>query len=118
MSSFRPVVLLSWLHEGQEQAYEAAHERIPEDLYQSLSKAGVRDWAIWRDGLALLHLVDVDDYAAFGDRLAGDPVNDRWQREMAAYVERFDVVEEIPLLTAPTLVWSMRAQLAASTDER
>jgi len=118
MSMFRPVVLVSNLHEGQEQAYEAAHARIPEDLYQALTRVGVKDWAIWRDGRKLLHLVDVDSYEAVAEGLAGDPVNDRWQAEMAVFVESFDEVDAIPLLTAPTLVWSMSRQLATDTDER
>lgn len=114
MSTFRPVVLLSVLREGQEEAYEAAHERIPHDLYEALSRVGVRDWAIWRDGRTLLHLVDVDDYAAVEEGLADDPVNDRWQAEMAEFVERFDEVTEIPVLDSPTLVWSLRRQVGDS----
>jgi L-rhamnose mutarotase len=118
MSTFRPVVLVSVLREGQERAYDAAHRRIPEDLYQSLRRVGVRDWAIWRDGRTLLHLVDVDDYAAVGEGLSDDPVNDRWQAEMAVFVDHFEEVTEIPVLTAPSLVWSMRRQLANNEDER
>lgn len=118
MSSFRPVVLLSHLRAGQEAAYERAHAKIPEDLLATLRRVGVRDWAIWRDGTTLLHLVDVDDYAAVEELLVGDPINDRWQAEMAAYVDSFDVVVEIPVLAAPRLVWSMRAQAAGDVDER
>lgn len=117
MSMFRPVVLVSVLREGQEMAYEAAHERIRDDLYESLSRVGVRDWAIWRDGRTLLHLVDVDDYAAVETGLTGDPVNDRWQAEMAVFVERFDEVTEIPVLDSPSLVWSMRRQFAHTTGK-
>jgi L-rhamnose mutarotase len=118
MSMFRPVVLVSVLREGQEAAYEVAHQRIPEDLYESLTRVGVRDWAIWRDGRILLHLVDVDDYDAVGEGLADDPVNERWQAEMAEFVERFEDVTTIPALSAPTLVWSMREQVANNSDER
>ena len=114
----RPVMLVSHLRAGQEKAYEVAHRRIPEDLFQALTRVGVRDWAIWRDGRTLLHLVDVDSYEAVGEGLSGDPVNERWQAEMAEFVESFDEVTEIPVLAAPTLVWSMRRQLATTTDER
>lgn len=117
MTTFRPVILVSLLRERQESAYDAAHARIPEDLYQSLTRVGVRDWAIWRDGRTLLHLVDVDDYDAVGEGLADDPVNERWQAEMAVFVEGFEDVTEIPVLTAPSLVWSMRRQLAKNEDE-
>lgn len=117
MSTFRPVILVSLLREGQESAYETAHARIPEDLSQSLTRVGVRDWAIWRDGRTLLHLVDVDDYDAVGEGLADDPVNERWQSEMSVFVEGFEDVVQIPVLTAPSLVWSMRRQLANNEDE-
>lgn len=117
MSFFQPVVLLSVLREGQESAYESAHARIPDDVFAALTRVGVRDWAIWRDGRRLLHLVDVDDYAAVEAGLTGDPVNDRWQAEMAVFVERFEDVTEIPALAAPTLVWSMRRQAAAEATE-
>jgi L-rhamnose mutarotase len=118
MSMFRPVVLVSVLKDGQEAGYEVAHRRIPEDLFQSLTRVGVRDWAIWRDGRTLLHLVDVDDYDAVGEGLADDPVNERWQAEMAVFVDHFEDVTHIPALAAPTLVWSMREQAATSSDER
>lgn len=110
MTTFKTFVLVSVLREGQEQAYEAAHQRIPEDLHRVLANAGVRDWGIWRDGRQLLHLVDVDDYQAMAESLAGDPVNDRWQAEMADYVEYFEDVQAIPILSNPTLVWSMARQ--------
>ncbi|MDH2394116.1 L-rhamnose mutarotase [Streptomyces sp. HNM0663] len=112
MGHFRPVILVTVLREGKELAYEAAHQQIPEDLFAALTGGGVRDWAIWRDGRTLLHLVDIDDYAALEKHLTDDPVNDRWQAEMAVYVERFDEVGQIPMLEAPRLVWSMRRQMA------
>lgn len=118
MSSFRPVVLVSHLRPGQEAGYEQAHARIPEDLLATLRRVGVRDWTIWREGTTLLHLVDVDDYAAVEDRLVGDPVNGRWQAEMAAYVDGFDDVVEIPVLASPGLVWSMRSQVRSTVGER
>lgn len=118
MSTFRPVVLVSILREGQEDAYEAAHRRIPDDLFQALTGAGVRDWAIWRDGRTLLHQVDVDDYSSVEEQLTDDAVNDRWQAEMAVFVERFEEVAEIPLLSAPTLVWSMRVQKESRVERQ
>ncbi len=112
MTSLRASILMSVLREGQGEAYEAAHTRIPDDLAETLIAAGVRDWGIWRDGRFLLHLVDVDDYDAMAASLAGNAVNDRWQAEMAAYVEHFEEVTSIPVLAAPKLVWSMSRQLA------
>jgi L-rhamnose mutarotase len=71
--------------------YEQAHRRIPEDLLVALRRAGVRDWRIWRDGLDLFHLVDVDDYAAMRHALRDDPANIAWQERLAPF---FDVADD------------------------
>lgn len=83
------IALHSFLHPGQELGYEQAHQTIPDDLLAALQRAGIRDWAIWRDGQDLFHLVDCDDFDAAQRALAGDPVNQRWQQTMSAYVARF-----------------------------
>src|SRR5688500_17795504 len=94
----RAVVLRSRLRPGQEGAYEAEHERVPDDLLAALDTGGVRDWVIWRDGFELLHLVDVDDYAALEEHLVGNDANDRWQAAMARHVEGFDDLASSPSL--------------------
>ena len=117
MATFRASILISVLRAGQEAAYEAAHARIPGDLAEALTAAGVRDWGIWRDGRTLLHLVDVDDYEAMAARLDGNVVNDRWQVEMAEFVEQFEEVTTIPIILAPRLVWSMSRQFPVAADQ-
>lgn len=59
MTLFRPVVLVSFLREGMELAYESAHEQIPDDLFQALTdgesvtgRSGGTDapcfiWSMW-----------------------------------------------------------------------
>lgn len=119
MSSARPVVVLhSRLRPGQEAAYDAEHARVPGDLLAALRAGGVRDWVIWREGHALLHVVDVDDYAALEHHLAGEEANDRWQRAMAVHVAGFDDLDGCPLPAprSPRLVWSMAEQVAATAD--
>lgn len=88
------VALHSLLHHGQEEAYEREHRRVPDDLLQALKQAGIRDWTIWRSGRHLFHVVDVVDFDAAMSRLDGDPVNERWQKHMAAFVERFELDDE------------------------
>jgi L-rhamnose mutarotase len=83
------IALHSFLHPGQELGYEQAHRTIPDDLLAALQRAGIRDWAIWRDGRDLFHIVDCDDFDAAQRALADDPVNQRWQQTMSAYVARF-----------------------------
>ena len=71
------------LKPGAEQAYEDAHAGIPAELLGALKDAGVRNWRIWRSGLELFHLVEVDDYQAMRLALAEHPANVPWQERMA-----------------------------------
>ncbi|MFD1858424.1 L-rhamnose mutarotase [Aeromicrobium camelliae] len=106
----RAAVLHSVLISGREEDYDREHREIPADLLALLRSAGVRDWAIWRDGRDLLHVIDTDDYEAVAERIAGHPADVRWQEQMAELVEGFREVDAIPPLRAPRLVWSMREQ--------
>ena len=91
------------------EAYDRLHEAIPDALLAAITAAGVRDWRIWRDGVHLFHLVDVDDYRAMRHALRDDPANVAWQATM------------VPLQSVPDdysgsddglrLVWSLAAQL-------
>lgn len=83
------VALHSILRAGQETAYEKEHAVVPDDLLAALQTAGIRDWSIWRSGRNLFHVVEAEDFTAAMRRLADDPVNQRWQVHMAAFVERF-----------------------------
>ncbi|MDT9592275.1 L-rhamnose mutarotase [Nocardioides zeae] len=110
--SVRAAVLHSVLRPGQETAYETEHRVVPDELLTTLRGHGVRDWVIWRDGTDLLHLVDVDDYAALAAAIADDPANLRWQERMAAHVEGFTELDALPAPRRPHLVWSLRGQVA------
>ena len=67
------------LKEGAAEAYDRLHACVPDDLAVALREAGVRDWRIWRDGLDVFHLVDVEDYAAMREFLRDHPANLAWQ---------------------------------------
>ena len=83
------VTLHSLLREGREVDYEVAHRRVPDDLLAALRRVGIREWAIWRSGTNLFHVVDCDDFEAALRQLADDPVDQRWQETMSAFVEGF-----------------------------
>ena len=103
------------LREGAAEAYDELHARIPDDLAAALRGAGVRDWRIWRDGLDVFHLVDVEDYAAMRAYLRDHPANVAWQARVT------------PLQSLPDdysgeddglpWVWGLSAQLGESTEE-
>lgn len=71
------------LQPGREHEYEREHAKIPHELTAALHKAGVREWSIWRSGLELFHVLEVEDYAAMRKQLADHPANITWQARMA-----------------------------------
>lgn len=103
------------LKAGAAEAYDELHARVPDDLAAALRDAGVRDWRIWRDGLDVFHLVDVEDYVRMRALLRDHPANVAWQARVT------------PLQSLPddysgeddglTSVWSLAAQLGGSTTE-
>jgi L-rhamnose mutarotase len=80
------IALHTKLKPGRETDYEREHAVIPVDLDAALRAAGVRSWEIWRDGLDLFHLVEVDDYQAMRRALADHPANFPWQAKMAEFL--------------------------------
>ncbi|GAA4435082.1 L-rhamnose mutarotase [Actinokineospora soli] len=85
------IALHTRLKPGRELDYEREHAVIPADLDAALRAAGVRSWRIWRDGLDLFHVVEVDDYRAMRKALADHPANVPWQARMA---ELLDVADD------------------------
>ena len=81
------IALHTRLKPGAELAYREAHANIPPELVSALKGAGVLNWRIWRSGLDLFHVVDVDDYQAMRRALADHPANVPWQLRMAELLE-------------------------------
>ena len=52
-------------------------------MLAAIRRAGITEYVIFRDGLDLFHYIECDDYDRAIAELAGDPVNIRWQAEMA-----------------------------------
>lgn len=99
------------LREGAGEAYDALHARVPEDLAAALREAGVRDWRIWRDGLDVFHLVDVEDYTYMRDHLREHPANLAWQAQVTPLQDVPDDYsggdDGLPF------VWSLASQLSS-----
>jgi L-rhamnose mutarotase len=76
------IALHTRLRPGREEDYERVHAVIPPELDAALRGAGVRSWRIWRDGLDLFHVVEVDDYRSMREALRNNPVNVAWQARM------------------------------------
>ncbi|MCG5214346.1 L-rhamnose mutarotase [Streptosporangium sp. KLBMP 9127] len=76
------LALRTRLKPGCAEIYDAEHATIPADLESEMRAYGVHTWRIWRDGLDLFHLVEVDDYAVLQEKLAASAANQAWQRQM------------------------------------
>ncbi|PJJ62002.1 L-rhamnose mutarotase [Compostimonas suwonensis] len=72
---------------GRERAYEECHRAVPRDLDASMRDAGVLAWAIFRNGTVLTHRVVARDAEAMRAALDADPVNRRWQEEVAPFLD-------------------------------
>ena len=64
--------------------YESVHAVIPADLDAALRRAGVTGWRIWRDGLDLFHVVEVEDFDQMNALLEVEPADIAWQSRINA----------------------------------
>jgi len=71
------------LKPGMEERYEAAHAAVWPEVLEGIRRAGCSSWLIFRDGLDLFHYIECEDYDRAIAEFAEDPVNRRWQAEMA-----------------------------------
>lgn len=104
------VALHSVLRDGEEDGYETAHQRIPDDLDAAFRRVGIGDWTIWRSGQHLFHVVECDDFAAAMAALDDDPANRRWQEFINRYVDHFETTGETAVDMALRQVWQLRRQ--------
>lgn len=69
------------------EGYERDHQRVWPELLVKLKEVGISDYSIFRRGQDLVLVMRVDDFDGAWSALDSDPVNLRWQREMAKYFE-------------------------------
>ena len=72
---------------GQEAEYRRQHAAVWPEMLDALRAAGARDYSIFIRGSDLFAYLEVDDFAAFRVSISANPVNDRWQAEMAALID-------------------------------
>ena len=76
------------LRPGTEHEYDELHRTVWPEVLAAIERAGITRWLIFRDGLDLFHFVECDDYDAAIAELAVEPVNMRWQAEVAPLMEK------------------------------
>ncbi|MFD1935330.1 L-rhamnose mutarotase [Nonomuraea mangrovi] len=97
------LVLRTRLKPGKETEYEAVHAVIPDDLDAALREGGVHSWRIWRSGLDLFHLVEVEGYERLKEHLRDHPADKAWQARINLLLDGdFD-----PAAALPHLVWQL-----------
>jgi len=111
------IALHSRLIEGTETAYEIEHATVWPELITAMHRAGIADWTIWHSGRDLFHLVECADFDAAVKQLATDPVDQRWQKHMARFVESFAENPDGAAGRALRHVWTMSEQLATETND-
>jgi L-rhamnose mutarotase len=75
------------LRPGQEAEYRRRHEAVWPDLLADLSAAGARNYSIFLDGEDLFGYLEVEDFDAFRQRMAGSDANARWQPDMSPLID-------------------------------
>ena len=73
--------------------YDLAHKSVWPELIQRIRDAGIRDYSIFRRGQTIFLVMRVTDFDAAWNKLADDPINKKWQREMAEIFEDRQDVE-------------------------
>jgi L-rhamnose mutarotase len=68
---------------GAEARYDELHRAVWPDVLAAIGRVGIARWLIFRDGLDLFHYIECENYDAAIADLADDPVNVRWQAEVA-----------------------------------
>jgi L-rhamnose mutarotase len=74
------------LKPGMEEAYEKAHAQVWPELVSAQRELGIESWLIFRHGVDLFHVVECDEFDRAVAALSENPIDQRWQAEMARYV--------------------------------
>jgi L-rhamnose mutarotase len=69
------------------EGYERDHKKVWPELIAKLKEVGVSDYSIFRRGQDLVLVMRVTDFESAWQALDKDPVNLRWQKQMAKYFE-------------------------------
>lgn len=103
------VALHAVLRDGQVGVYREKHARVPDELAQLFSDAGIHEWDMWRSGRHVFHLVVCDNFEDAMARISASPINDRWMDYIGIHIDRFEGADSEGL-TPSEPIWSLSAQ--------
>lgn len=75
------------IREDRIRDYDEAHRCVWPELLQVLKDAGLGRYSIFRSGVDLFFYMEADDFERAWREIDRSPVNQRWQRQMAALFE-------------------------------
>jgi L-rhamnose mutarotase len=91
---------------GYEAEYKKRHDEIWPEMLESLAKAGISNYSIFRHGLTLFGYFETDDLKKTIAHLRNDPVDARWSEWMAP-IMKIDVDQSIGFPFLLPLQWHM-----------
>ena len=97
----RRVAFCLRLKPGAAKGYDKSHREVWPEMLALLKRAGISEYSIFRRGELLILSMRVDDFDATWDMIERDPVNARWQMEMAQYFEPLEPLvpgERFPMM--------------------
>lgn len=92
------------LRKGAGEAYDQAHREVWPEMLDLLKRAGISAYSIFRRDELLVLTMHADNFDRAWDLIERDPVNMRWQAQMAQYFEpvgplspgeRFPMMQEV-----------------------
>jgi L-rhamnose mutarotase len=75
------------------EAYDESHRHVWPEMLRALKSAGLSNYSIFRRERLLVLVLEVDDFEHAWGQLDRDPVNLRWQQEMAPLFEPLSGLE-------------------------
>ncbi len=72
---------------GAEAEYRRRHADVWPEMLGALKAAGVHNYSIYLLDQQLIGVFDVEDFDRFRAYMAQQPVNDRWQADMARLID-------------------------------
>ena len=84
---------------GYEEEYKRRHDEIWPEMLETLRKAGISNYNIFRHGLTLFGYFETDDLEAAKTHLAGCPINKKWGEWMGPIMKiEVDPATQFPYL--------------------
>jgi L-rhamnose mutarotase len=81
------------IRKNKVEEYDRAHEAVWPELLERIRSVGISDYSIFRRHETIILVMRVEDFDRAWERLAQDPVNQRWQEKMSEIFEETQDVE-------------------------